>query len=305
MHILKAERLGTVCCAVAVAACLGVEAWHMRVPNESHALTVVELLAVLEAMEGPSHRPGFFGPEDERSSSREFPEVQGSIDVLTLDSAGWVRWGLTPRQARSAVRYARAVGGIRSRSMLGRMRVLPEGWLAHYDDVLQFPVADVRQSPEEGQKNRRDGTKEGAYGPPRSASPAFPVNINTADSLELIEINGVGPWVAGRILRARSQWGGIADTASFLLALDGWDSLADALAPRFSFNPEDVKRRCADTLNDEQWANLPGLRRREGVILRRFMAHHPSMTWAEMVHPAIDSARWATVQHYLTRCGKE
>ena len=305
MHILKAERLGTVCCAVAVAACLGVEAWNMRIPKESHALTVVELLAALEAMAGPSHRPGFYGPEEGRSSGRDFPEAHGPIDVLALDSVGWVGLGLTPRQARSAVRYARAVGGIRSRSMLGRMRVLPSGWLAHYDAELQFPATAVRELPEEGQESRFHGSEEPSFEALSEVHPAVPVNINVADSLELIDIKGVGPWVAGRILKARKEWGGIADPSSFLIALDGWDSLADALAPRFIFNPEDVRRRCAATLSAEEWAALPGLRRREGAILRRFIAHHPHTTWAEMVHPAVDSVRWATVTHYLTRCGKE
>ena len=90
------------------------------------------------------------------------------------------------------------------------------------------------------------------------------VPLNTADSLDLIALRGVGPWVAGRILLARRRWGGFADTAQLVEAL-GWDSLARSIMPLFSCDVDRIERRCPDSLTVEGWSQCPafvGARRR-------------------------------------------
>jgi len=72
-----------------------------------------------------------------------------------------------------------------------------------------------------------------------------PVNINQADSLDLIDIPGIGPWGAKSILREREKWGSIAtlDQLKILFPFDrGWDErwddflLVRAGPPRWSLN---------------------------------------------------------------------
>ncbi|NDB03966.1 MAG: hypothetical protein EBY38_09945 [Flavobacteriaceae bacterium] len=72
-----------------------------------------------------------------------------------------------------------------------------------------------------------------------------PVNINQADSLELIDIPGIGPWGAKSILREREKWGSIAtlDQLKSLFPFDrGWDDRLDDYlfvrpdTPRWSLN---------------------------------------------------------------------
>ena len=79
---------------------------------------------------------------------------RGLIPVNQLDSAGWTQWGLSPRQAASAVRYRRAVGGFRDIEVLQRMRVLPGGVDGAPSSPVRVPSPrDTR--PGEGRQNRR------------------------------------------------------------------------------------------------------------------------------------------------------
>lgn len=306
MHVLRSERLGTLWLAVAVVACLGVEGWRLRNPIEIPPLSVGELLFALESMPGATkgrestgHRA--FTPEVE---GREWPVPGSKLDVSLLDSAGWTQWGLSPRQAKAAVSYAEAVGGLRDRRQLERMRALPEGWLDHFGPMLVF-------QPENGQA--RGGMI--VPGAPRlepvdgaSSRPTLPrpsVDINVADSMELLAIKGVGPWVAHRILDARRRWGGFVEVSQLREAFGGWDSMATALAPAFHCSPGMVTRRCPDTLDADGWRRLPGVGWRQAETLERFARHHRGEGQRIIGHPVLDSAQWTLLSGYLDTCDVE
>lgn len=299
MQVLRSERLGTLWCGVAVAVCLFVEGWRAAHPAELAPLSVREVLTALEAMPSAeavpqsrkadhgAHRAGGRGPQ-----VRRFPSVEGKVLVTGLDAEGWRALGLSKKQAEAAVHYGEAVGGIRDVGVLSRMRVLPDGWLTHYAPQLTYDVpAGQEDSP------KQDKTKERL-----AIEVALPVEVNAADSLSLVAVPGVGPWVAGRILKARRRWGGFANLGQLTWALDGWDSLAQAVAPAFWCDTALIQRRCADTLSVEQWQDLPGIGQRKAQVLSRFIRHNPGAFEAGVSHPVIDSIHGMWLSYYLWPC---
>ena len=297
MHVLRSERLGTLWCGVAAAVCLAVEGWRVAYPPELAPLSVQEVLMALEAMpsamaEVQSNQGGHAARREGDNDVRRFPSVTGQVRVTGLDAEGWRALGLSEKQAQSAVRYGEAVGGIRDQDVLSRMRVLPKGWLVHYGPQLTFDL-------QAGQANKhwQAETTE------RLASKVvLPVEVNTADSLSLVSVPGVGPWVAGRILRARRRWGGFAHLGQLTWALDGWDSLAQAVAPSFWCDTARIQRRCADTLSMEEWQDLPGVGWRKAQVLSRFIHHNPGAFGTGVAHPALDSIHGVWLSHYLSPC---
>ena len=253
-------------------------------------LRVEELLFALDWM--PSASP----------QMADHPAPSGPIDVDGLDSAGWVRWGLSPRQAASAVRYRKAVGGFTHRAVLARMRVLPDGWLERHEENLVFPNSRQPAREEAPEAGPPTTAAHAASAVSRSNSPAkpavMPVDLNHADSLDLLAIRGVGPWVAGRILKARRRWGGFHSTDQLGMAL-GWDSLATALAPKFHCRAEDVQRRCPDTLDAAGWSALPGIRWAAGEVLARTVRHHGHSLAVLEQSGVLDSTGWARIWPYL------
>ena len=275
----------------------GMEAWWAAVREPVEPVGVTELLEALWWLPGPEEAP---------EAGRVKAISTDLIDVNGLDSAGWVGLGLSPRQAASAMRYRQAVGGFRDAEVVGRMRVLPNGWLERHGDRLVFP--DERPSaPDEGEKV--EAVPEGPFLPDvrvagvSRAGQEGPVDLNVADSLTLIGLSGVGPWVSGKILAARRRWGGFADTSLLVEAL-GWDSLARAIMPRFTCSPDVVRRRCPDSLSVEEWEALPGIGRREAATLARFVGHHGGSRETLRSCRILDSTQWSRALPYLG-CGGE
>ena len=108
-----------------------------------------------------------------------------------------------------------------------------------------------------------------------------PVNINQADSLELIDIPGIGPWGAKSILREREQWGSIAtlDQLKSLFPFDrGWDEHLDdylivrAGLPRWSLNNSPM-----DSLLE-----VPGFRYSQVKQIVFYRESFGVLTWEEL-----------------------
>lgn len=175
------------------------------------------------------------------------------------------------------------------------MRALPAGWLDHFQDQLMFPPAPTPTEPVAGRKVPKSLERS----PPGEGASA---DLNRADSLELMAINGVGPWVAGRILRYRERHGGFASCDQLVEAFDGWDSLAQALRPLFHCRAEDVVKRCADTLTEEHWRALPGVGYRQSKALERLVRHHGGSSEVLWASPVLDSAQWRLVMCYIEPC---
>ena len=307
MHVLRGERLGVIWLGGAFLACLAVEWWNEAHPVEVQPIQIADLLFALSQMPGvepplaarlPLRQPTGEGTQRGGGFHPGFQHRAGFIEVYRLDAEGWVALGLTSKQAASALRYAEAIGGIRNVEQLERMRVLPDGWMDHHRSFLRFPKEERKER--DRAKHPHPWSSESDADNSETISL---VDINRADSLELIGVKGVGPWVATNILKARREWGGICDLRLLSAALNGWDSLATALSPAFVCSARDVTTRCPDTLSIQAWQTLPLIGKREARLLQRTVDHHPG-EWLELVHhPALDSLQQRVISCYLQPCG--
>ena len=97
--------------------------------------------------------------------------------------------------------------------------------------------------------------------------------------------------------------GRIADVHQLHEAL-GWDSLAQALSPRFTAHPEDVVGRCPDSLTAEGWQALPGVGWRQAEVLQRYTALHGASDSDLERCLGLDSATVKRLLPYLRPCGE-
>ena len=269
----------------------GTEAWWASISRRPRPIGVAELLDAL-----------WWLPTEGLHVDAEWPKADsddGPILVDNLDSAGWVALGFSPRQAASAVRYRNAMGGFQDRNALERMRVLPRGWLERHAHRLVFSEAI---SGLKGKRIEKVATPLEVVRLDRDAKPwkesLEPVDLNSADSLALVSIHGVGPWVTGRILDARRKWGGFSDTALLVDAL-GWDSLARALMPLFVCESPLTHLHCPDSLTVDGWRNLPGIGRADAEGIVRYVEHHGGSLDALVQCRVLDSLQWAHLIPYL------
>jgi len=108
-----------------------------------------------------------------------------------------------------------------------------------------------------------------------------PVDLNTADSLSLITIPGIGPWGAKSILREREQWGSIASLEQLKQKFPfdrGWDERWDhylelrPAPPRWSLNDSPM-----DSL-----LKVPGFRYSQVKQIIFYRESFGVVTWAEL-----------------------
>ena len=138
---------------------------------------------------------------------RPFP-----FDPNTVDSAGLVRLGFTPRQARAIVRYRERGGTFRRASDFGRLRVVDSAAYA----VLE-PYVQIADTLAHMQRARADAA---SFRP-------FPFDPNAIDSAGLVLL-GFTPRQARAIVRYRER-GGIFRRASDFGRLRVVDSAAYAV----------------------------------------------------------------------------
>lgn len=279
---------------------VGVELWRVTLPAGPEPVDVESLLWALE--QWPSEQ---IVATSHGQAFREEDDAFAPIAVDLLDSAGWVNVGFSARQAQSAIRYRNAVGGFTSMDELRKMRVLPKGWLPQHESRLVFPTPSVAPSEMLEVKNskrynvRRRNPEEEKSQPFEGRKSL--VDLNRADSLTLLAIHGVGPWVAGKILKARRDWGGFSHVNQLELAL-GWDSMANALSGRFVCFPEQVQKHCIGDLSALEWSLLPGVGEKRGLVISRYVANHGAQLASLRGCMALDSGGWANILPHLEEC---
>ena len=141
------------------------------------------------------------------------------FDPNTLDSSGWVALGFSPKQSGAILKYRSAGAKFRKPEDIKKLFVVDD---ERYEELKPFieiqPIAETE--PTEKWKNDSFEKK------PKWEKPEYiPKNIelNTADSALLVEVQGIGPFFARVIIEQRDKLGGFR-TKNQVLEVYGMDS---------------------------------------------------------------------------------
>ena len=117
--------------------------------------------------------------------------------IDTASAAYLTRWGFSPKQAEVVVRYRDASGGIHSAEHFKRCYVVSEEMAEKIVPHMIFSV--------------KDNTATGIVQPNHTNETTVPkplVDINRADSVAFVAIDGIGPKSASEIIKYRKLLGG-------------------------------------------------------------------------------------------------
>ncbi len=137
------------------------------------------------------------GSRSARSPASRKPEDLHpyTFDPNTLDKEGWQKLGFSLREAEMVMRYRDAGGKFFRREDVLSLYCVSEGDYAVLEPYIHIPQ---RRSP--------------AYSRSDISGPDFDkiIDLNLADTADLVEVPGIGPAFARRILRYRSMLGGFS-----------------------------------------------------------------------------------------------
>ena len=121
----------------------------------------------------------------------------------------------------------------------------------------------------------------------RSECPVF-VELNTADSVTLVGIRGIGPYYASKILRYRKQLGGYHSPRQLKDIKFQYLDI-DTLLPRFTANPAFIRKRELDTMSFKAILHHPYLQYEEVQLIfnakRKFGKINYSILESEKILP--------------------
>lgn len=121
------------------------------------------------------------------------------FDPNTLDSAGWLALGFSPKQTASILKYRSKGAKFRKHEDIKKLYMINDERFEELQPFIDIkPILDER---EERKFEEYPKWEKPKYEP-------ITVELNTADSATLVKLNGIGPSYAKRILKYREQLGG-------------------------------------------------------------------------------------------------
>lgn len=145
------------------------------------------------------------------ATHRSFEDVKPfNFDPNTNTAEQWAALGLSERQAASIMRYVERGGKFRSKADLAKMRVVDPELFALWEPFVQLPDQAERTpyaDRDHVQWPKRDSAWQ-KYPPREPRAPREKVELNTADTLALTALPGIGPAFARGITKYRDRLGG-------------------------------------------------------------------------------------------------
>lgn len=191
------------------------------------------------------------------------------FDPNTLDSTGWVKLGLSPRQASAVVKYRQRGGRFRKAEDVARLKVIsPE----FYERVRPY----IRIEGEE--KLLTDNKNSGPVGTPEiSERASVPViltdktllDLNTASVEEMARLPGVSEQLAEAIVRYRDKWQGFDSIEQLKRVRGVSDTLFRRLRPRLMLSAPRRTRINLNYATEEEMTALPGIGVKRARLLRQ------------------------------------
>ncbi|TAF44504.1 MAG: hypothetical protein EAZ51_07190 [Sphingobacteriales bacterium] len=150
------------------------------------------------------------------NEKKETKSVLFYFNPNTLNLNGWVKLGLSEKQAGSILKYVAKGGKFYSKQDVKKMYAISQANYNKFEPYIQIPENINANSP----ANTYTGKPTNANKTIENVS----IEINGADSVTLTTIKGIGPAFASRILKYRNRIGGFATIAQ-LKDVYGIDSI--------------------------------------------------------------------------------
>lgn len=153
------------------------------------------------------------------------PEKQGELfpfDPNTADSTQFLRLGLRPWQVRNIYKYRAAGGRYRKPTDFARLYGLT---LKQYKRLEPYICIEKEVMAADVYGNIREEYPRHHYDYPVKLRKGEHININTADTAQLMTVPGIGSYYARQIVRKRARLGGFASPKQ-LLEIEGFPETA-------------------------------------------------------------------------------
>lgn len=169
------------------------------------------------------------------------------FDPNGLPEDKWIRLGLSPAQARAVKRYEAGGGRFRTRQDVSRLIVVSAELYAELEPFIVLPDA-VAPS---------DKTEQ--YPANRPTARLTSIELNAADTSVLVQLEGIGPVFARRIVAYRQRLGGFHHAEQLLEVFGFEQERLDQIASRLRIDSTYIRKINVNTADASELRKHPYL----------------------------------------------
>ena len=251
-------------------------AYHLVVPaeNQGQLDKAIRASSAVATNKDPNRKYTGQRVAAHRKPARQLFE----FDPNSIGIEEWQKLGLSVRQSAAIIKYRTKGGKFRTPEDLQKMytisdemyeRLLP--YVRISSNYLQRAQTLIKTYP------THNGYKDRAL--PTDKDRALPIiEVNNADSLALLEIKGIGPAFASRILKYRKRLGGFYKKEQ-LMEVFGLDSSRyQEIKNQISLDPDHLDKININTADIADFINHPYIRYKQVNALIQYRKQHGAYT---------------------------
>jgi DNA uptake protein ComE-like DNA-binding protein len=254
------------------------------------------LLTLMQDEEAANPRYSQSEDRDRADAERLTPNTRRTaerfaFDPNTVSIADWQRLGLPQWMAERIDKYRNKGGQFRRKADLLKIYNFPPALYTELEPYITLPenTASVAKGESRQLDNRPTSFSytSGSRYPDRyrmERAVLQPFDINTADSAQLVALNGIGPASASRILKFRNALGGFVSPTQFA-DIYGLDSVGRVELARLGQIRSTPRRIAINTASAADLDRHPFLSRRQAEVIVRYREQHGAYTSAESLKP--------------------
>lgn len=178
-----------------------------------------ELLIELENDLVPNSKTTKLGKSLTKNETKTIPMKPSSFDPNELDLNEWQDLGFSEKQSQSILRYKKQIGGFKTKEQVAGSYMVS---LEKYEELEPFISIKTIDNGELSKAAKYDDKELTPI--KESISEKVYIELNSADSIELLKLKGIGPFYASKIIEYRNELGDFVSVEQ-LLEIWKFDSL--------------------------------------------------------------------------------
>jgi len=190
--------------------------------------------------------PEFVDSKKEKSNIELHP-----FNPNQMTQAEWQQFGLSEKQAAVILNYLKTGGRFKTKSDLLKMYSISDRFFAQIKPYINLPDS-LPETPKTAAKKISVKNKKKVQ---RWSKPI--IEINSADSLSLQKLYGIGPVFSYRIVKYRNQLGGFHSIRQLSEVYGIKDSLIDKLSAQLKLDSIELKKININTAEVEELGKHP------------------------------------------------
>lgn len=184
-----------------------------------------------------------------------------AFDPNTCTFEDLIQLGFTEKQALTLINYRKSGATFTSKSELKKIYGISKELYSKLEPFIEIKKSEKSESAVNN--NSLPKTKTNTL-----------IEINEADSLLLLNVKGIGPTYAKRIIKYRNKLGGF-NSVTQLLEVYGIDSNRySQIAPQLQVNSTLIKKISINNCTDKELGNHPYLNYKTAAIILNYRKQH-------------------------------